>query len=155
MDVYKRLNELKVELLPAQTPSGPYAFGVITEGNLLFSSGANCRKNGVPICSGKVGRDVTLEQSQECAKQCIINMLSNLHFSIGNLNRIKRVVKILGLVSSDENFYEQPKVLNAASDLLIQIFGEDGRAARSAIGVAALPGNIPVEIEVVFELSDG
>jgi len=154
MDIYENIKSAGVELLKVQDPSGPYSFGVPFGDNLLYTSGSNCRKDGVPIFTGKVGKDVTLEEAQRCAEQCIINMLSNLHATFGNLNRIKRVVKILGFVACTEEFYEQPKVLNSASELLIRIFGENGKAARSAVGAPALPGNIPVEIEILFELKN-
>lgn len=154
MDVYENIRAAGLELQKVQHPSGPYAFGVPFGHTLLYTSGTNCRKDGKPLYIGKVGQDVTIEQAQECAEQCILNMLSNLHATFGDLNRIRRVVKILGFVASAEYFYEQPKVLNAASELLIRIFGENGRAARSAVGTVSLPGNIPVEIEILFEIDD-
>lgn len=154
MDVYENIINLGLELYPIQIPSGRYAFGVPFSGNMLYTSGANCNRNGIPIYQGKVGKDVTIEESQQCAEQCVMNILSNLHVVIGDLNRINRVVKVLGFVASSDDFYKQPLVLNAASDLLYHIFGDSGVGARSAIGVISLPNNIPVEIEILFELKD-
>lgn len=154
LDIYENIRKENIELTPAQKPSGKYKLCVQFSDNLLYTSGANCRKEGTPLYSGKVGKDVTLEEGRQCAEQCIINILSNLNEQIGDLNRIRRVIKILGFVASAEDFYEQPKVMDAACDLLNRIFGEDGVGARSAIGAPVLPGNIPVEIEILFELKD-
>ena len=155
MDVYKKLEELGIVLEPAPKALGRYRHSVtFLNEKMLYTSGAGCRKSGTPIHIGRVGREVSLEEGKEAARQCIVNSLCGLEEDLGDLNRIKKVVKILGFVSSDVNFFEQPKVLNAASELLYQIFGEDGVGARSAIGVYALPGNIPVEIEMIVELKE-
>lgn len=153
MNVYDRLKELDVVIPNTPPPGGIYTPAIEFGANFIQSSGCGPQVNGVPVHLGKVGSDVTIEQAQEAAIACILNVLSVVQEKIGDLNRIKKAVKILALVASDNNFYEQPTVINAASQLLIDIFGEDsGKPARSAIGVNVLPGNIPVEIEVLFEL---
>ena len=103
----------------------------------------------------RLGRDLTLEDGQEEARRCMINILSNLHEEIGDLNRIKRFVKMLAFIASDDDFTQQPLVANGASALIRDVFGDDvGVPTRSAIGVNVLPGNIPVEIELLLELKD-
>lgn len=154
MNIYDNIRNAGIELVPAQKPSGNYKPCVFFSENMLYTSGTNCRMYGVPLYEGRVGKEVSLEEGRQCAQQCIINMLSNLDSQLGDLNRIKRVVKILGFVASADDFYEQPKVMDGACDLLEKIFGEDGVGARSAIGTSVLPGNIPVEIEILFELKD-
>lgn len=153
MDIYEKLKELNIEL-PSAPPLGGVYVPVRRVGNLLFTAGQGCTKEGVPFIKGKAGADVTIEQAQEAARICTLNMLSILHSYTGNLNRIKGVVKILGFVASASGFNEQPRVLNAASQLFVDIFGEAGRHARSAIGTNELPGDITVEIEGIFEIVD-
>ena len=153
MDIYKNLKEHGVTLVPGPAPLGLYHTAqTFCDGKLLYTSGTGCRKDGAPIYKGKVGAEVSLEQGQEAARQCIINIFCNLETMLGDLNRIKRVVKVLGFVACDKSFFDQPKVINGASQFLKDVMGEDGVGARSAIGVYNLPGDIPVEIEVIFEL---
>lgn len=153
MNVNDRMKELGIIIPNPPAPGGIYSSAVQFNGNLLYSSGCGSQVDGKPVYLGKLGSDLTLEQGQEAAVACMKNVLSVVRENIGDLDRIKRVVKILALVASDNNFYYQPAVINPASQLLIDIFGEEsGKAARSAIGVNVLPGNIPVEIEVLFEL---
>ena len=153
IDINDRIKELGITI-----PKPPVAGGIYTPAlefgeKFVYSSGCGPILNGVPVHVGKVGSDITLEQGQEAAKACILNVLSVVQAQIGDLNRIKRAVKVLAFVASSDTFFEQPKVINAASQILIDIFGETvGKPARSAIGVNVLPGNIPVEIEVLFEL---
>jgi enamine deaminase RidA (YjgF/YER057c/UK114 family) len=117
------------------------------------TSGNNCKVNGKLLHAGKLGAEVSPEQGKQDARQCILNILGNLQSEISDLNKIKQIVKILGFVASADGFYDQPGVLDAASELLIDIFGpEAGRCARSAIGVNVLPNNQPVEIEMIFEV---
>ena len=151
MDVYERLKTLGIEL-GDHTPKGGIYSSVIEFGShMVYVSGTSVPNN----VKGKVGRDLTLEQGQEQARLTMISILSNLHHDLGDLNRIKKFVKILAFVASDDEFYDQPKVVNGASGLLREIFGDEaGLPARSAIGVNVLPGNIPVEIEVILELKD-
>ncbi len=153
MNVNDRIKELGITI-----PEPPAAGGIYTPAlefgeKFVYSSGCGPQVNGIPVQIGKVGSDLTLEQAQEAARACILNVLSVVKKQIGNLNRIRKVVKILAFVASSEDFFDQPKVINAASQILIDIFGEEnGKPARSAIGTNVLPGNIPVEIEVLFEL---
>jgi enamine deaminase RidA (YjgF/YER057c/UK114 family) len=153
MNVNDRIKEFGITI-----PNPPAAGGIYTPAlefgdKFVYSSGCGPQVNGVPVHVGKVGSDLTLEQGQEAAKACILNVLSVVQKQIGDLNRIKKVVKILAFVASSNDFFDQPMVINAASQILIDIFGEEsGKAARSAIGTNVLPGNIPVEIEVLFEL---
>ncbi|MDO5408052.1 MAG: RidA family protein [Eubacteriales bacterium] len=150
MDVYERLKELDIELPEAPAPVGKFLpFRQV--GNVLFASGQGSFYKDHRI-EGKVGADVTLEEAQLGARYCIINMLAALHSSLGDLNRIRKVVKLLAFVSSDDQFFAQPAVVNGASQLLIDIWGEDGRHARSAIATNTLPANLSVEIEAIFEL---
>lgn len=153
MNVNDRIKEFGITI-----PEPPAAGGIYTPARefgekFVYSSGCGPQVNSIPVHVGKVGSDLTLEQGQEAAKACILNVLSVLQKQIGDLNRVKKVVKVLAFVASSNDFFDQPKVINAASQILIDIFGEEsGKAARSAIGTNVLPGNIPVEIEVLFEL---
>ena len=152
--------ETKLESLGFTLPEPPQRGGVYTPvrefGNgLLYASGFGPAIKGVTPVLGKLGQSVTLEQGQEVARCCTLNLLSALKAVAGDLDRVKRIVKLLVFVASDNDFYQQPQVANGASQLLVDIFGEEvGLAARSAIGVNVLPGNIPVEIEAVIELKD-
>ena len=153
MNVNEKMEKLGITLPNPPAPGGVYKPAVEFDGKLVYSSGCGPQVNGVPVHTGRLGSDLTIAQGQEAAVACIKNVLSVVKAQVGDLDRIRRVVKILAFVSSDNGFFDQPAVINPASQLLIDIFGDDaGRAARSAIGVNALPGNIPVEIEVLFEL---
>ena len=152
MDIYETLRHLNISISPGPKPLGRYLTAVRPDGSLLFTSGTGCRKDESPLFTGKVGETVTVEEAQLCAQQCVINILCNLQAELGDLNQIDRVVKLLGFVASADDFFGQSAVLNGASELLYEIFGDHGVGARSAIGVRCLPGNIPVEIEAVFQL---
>jgi enamine deaminase RidA (YjgF/YER057c/UK114 family) len=121
-------------------------------GNMAYVSGQGPLAEGKPICTGKVGRDVAVEQAQAAARLIALNTLALLHEYAGDLNKIKSVVKVLGFVESAEGFNEQPAVINAFSQVFVDVFGENGRHARSAVGTNELPMDISVEIESVFEL---
>lgn len=146
----EKLKNLGIELTITPKPLGSYVPFLMT-GNLIFLSGMLPLKEGRLISQGKVGADITLEQAQEAARVAAINALCVLKANIGDLSKIKRCVKLTGYVSSSPDFYDQPKVLNAASDLMFEVFGEPGRHVRSAVGVPCLPLNSPIEIEFVFE----
>lgn len=120
-------------------------------GNLLYTSGAGSFKNGKPLHVGKVGTEITLEEAREAAKITAINLLSMIQEEVGSLEKV-RIIKLLGFVNSTEDFFDQPKVIDGASDLLVEVLGEKGKHARSAIGTSALPFNIPVEIEMIAEI---
>lgn len=151
MDVYGKLKELNITL-PDLPPKGGIYKPVKQIGNLLYVSGQGATIKGVPEIVGKVGADRTIEEGQQAARLCALNALSTLEDYLGDLNKIKSVVKTLGFVASAAGFNSQPKVVDGASGLYRDIWGEDGVGARSAIGVNELPGNITVEIEYIFEI---
>jgi enamine deaminase RidA (YjgF/YER057c/UK114 family) len=147
-----RLKELHIELpLPPQ-PLASYV-PAVRVGDLLFLSGVLPMRDGQLAFSGKLGRDLTVEQGMESARLALLNALAIAKQELGSLDRITRVVKVVGHVTSAEGFVQQPQVLNGASDLLIEIFGASGRHARVAVGAAELPRGAPVEIEVIFSIS--
>ena len=147
-----KLKEMHLDLPPPPQPLATYVPAVLA-GNLLFLSGVLPMKDGQLAFSGKLGRDVTVEQGMEAARLAIMNALAIAKQALGTLDRITRVVKVVGHVASAEGFVQQPQVLNGASDLLVEIFGESGRHARAAVGAAELPRGAPVEIEVIFSVS--
>jgi len=151
MNVYEKLKELNLSLPEIPPRVGIYK-PVRQAGNCLYVSGQGPTKSGVPVITGKVGEDRSIEEGQEAAKMCVLNALSNLHHFLGDLNKIKGVIKTLGFVQSASGFNQQPKVIDGASALLRDIWGEDGVGARSAIGVNELPANISVEVEFIFEI---
>ena len=150
MNVYDNLKKLGLELPPPPPKGGIYK-PVKQVGNLLYVSGQGATKNGVSVLQGKLGRKCTVGQGQQAAQLCALNALSVLNDFLGDLNQVKSLVKMLAFVASADGFGQQPLVANGASQLLLDVFGEEGVGARSAIGVKELPGNIPVEIEFVFE----
>jgi len=147
-----KLKELGIKLPEAPKPLGSYIPSVQT-GNVCYLSGILPLINGKLIRTGRVGESVSLDEAREDAKTATINALSVLKSNIGNLDKVKRCIKIIGYIASAPDFTEQPKVLNAASDLIFEVFGEAGRHARAAVGVNVLPLNSPVEIEFIFEVS--
>lgn len=153
MTVEARLRDLNITLPEPPQPVAAYVPAVRT-GNLLFTSGNGPWENGVLRYSGKVGRDLSVEEGYEAAKLVMLNLLSVIRAELGTLNRVERIVKVLGFVASGSDFNQQPAVINGASDLLMAIFEERGKHARSAIGVNELPSNIPVEIEMIIEIAD-
>ena len=146
-----KLKELGIELPEAPSPLGSYV-PVIRTGNLVFLSGILPFVDGKLLRQGKVGKDITIDDARVDAKRAVMNALAVLRSHIGSLNTVKRCIKLTGYIASSPDFTEQPKVLNAASDLLYEIFGEAGRHARAAVGVTVLPLNAPVEIEFIFEV---
>lgn len=150
-DVYLRLKELGLEL-PVLPPKGGIYKPVRVLDKALYVSGQGATVAGVPEITGKVGSDKTLEEGQDAARLCVMNALATLHHELGDLNKIKGLVKLLGFVQSAPGFSMQPKVIDGASELLRNIWGDSGVGARSAIGVSELPGNISVEIEFIFEV---
>ncbi len=152
MSVEKKLEQLGIELPEVPPLAGLYK-RVKQVGNLLYVSGQGPTLEGKAIVSGKVGESRTVEEAQYAAKLCTINALSVLKDYLGNLDQIKGFVKILGFVASANGFMNQPQVIDGASLLLKEVFGEEGIAARSAIGVNQLPNDITVEIEYVVEIN--
>ena len=151
MSAETRIKELGITLPAPGAPVGNYVPGVLT-GNLLYLSGHGPIREGRASARGKVGRDLSLEQAQSIAREVGINLLGSARRILGTLDRVKRVVKVLGMVNSAEGFGDQPRVINGFSDLMIEVFGEQGRHARSAVGMAGLPMGIPVEIEMILEV---
>jgi len=153
MCVYEKLKELGVELPQIPPKAGVFVFVKEFGNKLAYVSGCGPDINGVLFKKGKLGGALSLEEGQEAARNCALNMLALIHNHVGDLNKIKRIVKVLGFVASDNTFFEQPKVINGCSEFLETLLGpEAGLGARSAIGTNVLPGNIPVEIELLFEL---
>ncbi|MDQ7841028.1 MAG: RidA family protein [bacterium] len=153
----RRVEEV-VRGLGLELPKTPYRKGLIPvkrDGHLLYVSGQGPTVDGTPQCQGKVGAEVSLEEGYKAAQLCGLNALSALRdFLGGDLDRVTGVLKVLGLVASAPDFYRQPEVVDGFSDLMVSIWGENGRHARSAVGVAALPNNIPVEVEMVVALRE-
>ena len=150
MSVEQRLSELGIELPAVATPAGAYVPAVIS-GNLVFTAGQIPLIDGKLMAEGKVGAEISPELGREIARRCALNAIAAVKSVIGDLNRVKKVVKVVGFVASVPEFTGQPGVLNGASELLEQVFGEVGIHARSAVGVAALPLNAPVEVELIVE----
>ena len=150
MSIEKRLAELEIILPEAPRPVAAYLPAVIS-GNLLFVSGQLCLVNGELLYKGKLGKEVSLEQGYAAARTAAINSLAIIKEELGSLDKVTRVVKVTGYVASDPDFYDQPKVINGASDILVEVFGDLGRHARAAVGVNSLPLNTPVEIEIIVE----
>lgn len=150
MQFEQKLAELGHALPSVAPPAGSY-LPSLTSGNLVFTAGQIPLVEGKLAATGKVGAEVDLETAQQLARICVLNGLAAVKNEIGDLQRITRIVKLVGFVSSDPRFIQQPQVINAASDLLAETFGEIGRHARSAVGVAVLPLDAPVEIELIVE----
>ncbi len=146
-----RLNELGITIPPPPTPVAAY-IPFKRSGNLLYISGQIPMRDGKLIAQGPVPKVVSLEQAQECARQCVINALAAAKGAVGALDRIAGVVRVGVFVQCEAGYTEQPKVANGASELLVSIFGEAGRHARAAVGNIALPLGAPVEVEVLFEV---
>lgn len=144
----KKLIELGVELPPVVAPAGSY-IPAVRIGDLVMTAGQVPVQSGAPLHAGIVGRDVTLEQAQACALLCAKNALAAAASVVGGVDQIERIVRVCVFVASAQQFTDQPKVANAASDFYFDVFGEAGRHVRSAVGVASLPMNTPVELELV------
>lgn len=152
-DAETRLKEKGIVLTAPGKPIANYV-NVVRVGNLLFLAGKGPTKPDGSNITGKVGKDLTIEQGYEAARLTAMNHLAVLKAELGSLNKVKRVVKVLGMVNCTEDFIDQPKVVNGYSDLMVEIFGEKGKHARSAVGMYALPSNIAVEVEVIVEVEN-
>lgn len=150
-DVEDKLKELGIQLI---TPTAPVANYVkaVRVGNVIYLSGHGPDKPDGGQVTGKLGSDLTIEQGQEAARLVGISLLSSLKREIGNLNKVKRIVKVTGFVNAVPSFENHPQVMNGFSDLMVQVFGESGKHARSSVGMGSLPSNIAVEIEMIVEL---
>ena len=147
-----RLKALGITLPPVPTPVASYVPAVRT-GDLVFLAGQGPLSGGKPTVTGKVGAELTEQQGYQAARATILMSLAVLRAEIGSLDRVRRIVKVVGWVNSAPGFTRQPWVINGASDLLVEIFGEAGRHARSSVGANELPFNIPVEIEMIVEVA--
>jgi len=151
MIIENRIKELGFQL-PSESKAIASYVPAKRAGNLVFTSGQLPIRDGELISKGIISGDSEIELAYECAQICVLNALTAIRGLIGDLDEIKQVVKVVGFVASSSNFFNQPKVVNGASELLIQIFGEKGKHSRSAVGVAALPLNATVEIELIVEI---
>lgn len=152
MKVEAKLAELGLQLPSPPPPIANYVRAVRV-GNLLFVSGHGPSRDGKYLFVGKVGKDLTVEDGYNAAQLVCLNCLASVREALGDLDRVKRVVKLLGMVNSAPDFGQQPEVINGASDLLVQLYGDAGRHARSAVGMGALPRGIAVEIEMIVEVA--
>lgn len=153
MKTESKLKNIGLELPPAARPMANYVTAVRT-GNLVFLSGHGPVKEDGTLITGKVGLDLSLQEGYEAARRVAVVLLGSLKAEIGDLDKVRRVVKLLGMVNCQPDFVDHPKVINGASDLLVEIFGDRGTHARSAVGMSSLPMDICVEIEMVVELED-
>jgi len=151
IDYDKKLKEQGIELIPATKPIANYVKAVRT-GNLLFLAGHGPSLTDGTVMTGKLGQNYTVEQGYQAARQTAISLISTLKNELGDLNKVKRIVKVLGMVNCTPEFTDQPKVMNGCSDLLVQVFGEKGKHARSAVGMNALPLGMAVEVEIIVEI---
>jgi enamine deaminase RidA (YjgF/YER057c/UK114 family) len=147
-----RLKELGIELPAAPKPVANYV-PVVRVGDLLFLSGVLPSKEGQLVMTGKLGADVSIEQGVAAARLAVLNALAIVKAEAGSLDRVKRIVKMVGHIASAPGFTDQPQVLNGASDLLVAVFGEAGRHARVAVGAAELPRQAPIELELIVQVS--
>jgi enamine deaminase RidA (YjgF/YER057c/UK114 family) len=150
--IEKKLGEMGITL---PTPAAPVAnyVGFVRSGNLLFVSGQICLANGALVAAGKLGGTVSVEQGQVAARVCAINVLAQIKAALGDLDKVARVVRLGGFVNATPDFLDAPKVMNGASDLMVAVFGDKGRHARTTVGVAALPADAAIEVEGVFEVT--
>ncbi|HTF92518.1 MAG TPA: RidA family protein [Verrucomicrobiae bacterium] len=153
MEIETKLKELGLVLPNPPVPAANY-IGYVRVGNLLFIGGNIGRINGVLKYRGKVGAGVTLEQAYDAARNCALNHLATMKAALGDLDRVERIVKVLGYVNVAPDFIDMPKVINGESDLLVQVFGERGQHTRAAVGVASLSQNSPVETEVTVQVKE-
>ncbi len=147
----KRLSDLGIELKIPETPVANYVHAV-RSGNLIFLAGKGPKMDNGKNVIGKLGAELSVEQGYEAARWAAINQLSVLKSELGNLNKVSRIVKVKGMVNAVHDFTDQSKVINGYSDLMVEVFGEKGKHARAAVGMASLPGNMAVEVEMIVEV---
>jgi len=151
MNAEENLRRLQLQLPPPPKPVATYQTSVQV-GNLLYVSGHGpATAEGIPT-TGKVGADLSLEEGYRAARQTGLNLLATVRSALGTLDRVEKVVKVLGMVNCTADFKDHPKVINGCSDLFVEVFGEPGRAARSAVGMNSLPGAIATEVEAIFQV---
>jgi enamine deaminase RidA (YjgF/YER057c/UK114 family) len=151
MQIEEKIKSLGLVLSPPPAPAGNY-IGAVTYGKLVYLAGHGPSDADGNYRKGKVPTAVSVDEAYDAARMVGLNMLSTLKTEIGDLDRVRRFVKVLGLVNAEPDFEQQPKVINGFSDLMVEIFGDSGRCARSAMGMGSLPFQIPVEIEAIVEL---
>jgi len=152
MSAEARLKERNITLPQPSTPLANYV-SAVRSGNMLYLAGHGPLREGKASTRGKLGRDLTVEQGYQVAREVGLGLLATVRANLGSLDKVRRVVKVLGMVNSADGFGDQPKVINGFSDLMVEVFGETiGKHARSAVGMGGLPVNIPVEIEMVLEV---
>lgn len=150
--VETRLQELGVVVPAMVPPAANYVPGVIS-GNLLFTAGQLPMRDGKLVCAGKVGGDVSVEAAAEAAQLCALNVLAVAKATLGSLERVKRLVKVVGFINGVPEFADHAKVMNGASDFFVSVLGEEGKHARSSVGMGSLPFNAAVEVEAIFEIA--
>ena len=153
MSAEAKLKELSIELPAAPAAAGLYA-PCVRSGNQVFVSGQVPVKDGAPMRKGKLGQGITIDDANALARQCALQALAIVRAEVGSLDRVTRVIRVGGFVASADGFTDHPKVVNGASQLLLDVFGEAGRHARIAVGLAELPFGVPVEVEFLFEVAD-
>ena len=151
--IEQKLKEMGIELPTPSQPIATYVSAVRT-GNLIFLAGKGPSKPDGSYITGKPGKDLTVQQGYDAARLVAINQLAALKAAIGDLDKVKRVVKVLGMVNSDPDFKDHSKVINGFSDLIVAVFGDKGKHARSSVGMCSLPNNMAVEIELIVEVED-
>ena len=152
MSFEEKLKELGIELNSPPSPVANY-IPVQQTGNLIYLSGQGPRDKSGNFITGKVGKDISADEAYELAKNTAINLISVMKSYLGSLDRIEKIVKVLGMVNSIPDFKDHPKVINGCSDFFVEVFGEKGRHARSAVGMGSLPNNMAVEIEIIVEVN--
>lgn len=153
MEIEAKLEQMGLTLPEVRPPAFNY-IPTRRSGNILFVSGHGPSRDGKLVYRGKVGRELTVEQGADAARITMVNCLASIKAAIGDLDKVTQVLKLLGMVASEEGFGQQPMVINGASDLLVELYGERGKHARSAVGLFMLPGGMPVEIEMIVEVRD-
>ena len=153
MSIEQRIEELGLQLPEAPGPGGTYS-PVVIHGTTAYVSGHGPVQLDGSMITGRVGDDLSEEDGIQAARTVGLTMLATIRAQLGSLDRVKRIIKVLGMVNAAPDFGNHPKVINGFSDLMVEIWGEQGRAARSAVGMGSLPGNIAVEIEAILELQD-
>ena len=151
MKAEEKLKEMGIVLPACPKPVAAYIPGAVTDSKLVFLSGQTAKKDGEPYLTGKAGKDLSAEEAYQAARGCALMLLAEMKAVLGDLELVDKIVKVNGYVNSAPDFTEQPKVINGASEFFEQVFGERGKHARTAIGVAALPENASVEVEVIIQ----
>ncbi len=151
--IEKRLEEMGIVLPPAPSPMANYV-SVQRSGNMLYFSGSGPMEGKVAIYKGRLGENLTIEEGYQAARISALNLIAQMKKTVGDLDKVKQIVKVLAFVSSAPDFYDQPAVMNGASDLFVEVFGEKGKHARSAVGAPVLPFGIPIEIEMIVEVEE-